>query len=529
MKTSADKSAGKSRSRRLDACGLCAPVKGAATGLAVLSLLLGARVFADENEWFRPLGLPPKAAPRNISGGESFPPLPLPATPLRRSERKRDPSPPKLIAKIVWGETASFKYDSGIATEVADWNLCPADLQQLMRKATHALGTKYSSESVNLAQIDGDPAKTPMLFFSGARTIKFDDTQLAFLRSYVVSGGMIICDNIAGSPYFYTSFRKAMEQAFPESVVRTVALDHPLHHMLFDTEKVRYPKNVEGDTPHFEAIYVGCRIGVLLSRYGMGTGWDDHEVPMIQKAAYYDVDSANKLGMNMVAYSLGYANVGREEAKAELFGALDEKRPTDEFVFAQIKHGGVWNVHPGGASALLRRLRQNTSIRTSLKRVPVSPGKEDISSFPFLYLTGLDDFSFDADAVAALKKFLNGAGTLVINNGLGMKTFDTAVRRELKKILPDAELQPIPPNHPLHSTVFKIEEAQYTPVVVKNQPALKAPALEGISIGGDVRIIYSKYDLEAGWQGCEHPLAKGYEPHSAMQLGINIVMYAMTH
>ena len=27
----------------------------------------------------------------------------------------------------------------------------------------------------------------------------------------------------------------------------------------------------------------------------------------------------------------------------------------------------------------------------------------------------------------------------------------------------------------------------------------------------------------------EHPLAKAYEPHSGMQLGVNIVMYAMTH
>jgi len=70
-----------------------------------LALLLGGAVFsrAGENEWFVPLGPPPEAAKRRISGGESFPPLPLPATPLRRTERKREPSPPKLAAKIVWG------------------------------------------------------------------------------------------------------------------------------------------------------------------------------------------------------------------------------------------------------------------------------------------------------------------------------------------------------------------------------------------------------------------------------------------
>ena len=32
---------------------------------------------------------------------------------MRRSERKKEPSAPKLIGKVVWGETASFTYDGG--------------------------------------------------------------------------------------------------------------------------------------------------------------------------------------------------------------------------------------------------------------------------------------------------------------------------------------------------------------------------------------------------------------------------------
>jgi len=492
-------------------------------------VLASARVFADESEWFKPLGQPPKASPRRISGGEGVPPLPLPATPLRRSERKREPSPPTLFAKVIWGESAAFTYETGHKTEVADWNQCPADLQQLLRKAGGALGQPYTTGSVKLTSFDGDPTKTPVLFFSGSRTIKFSPEQLALLRGYVLAGGTIVVDNVAGSPYFYQSFREAIGKTFPESAIRQVPLDHPLFHMLVDVKNVRYPESVLSDVPEMEAIYVGCRIGVLLSKYGLGCGWDDHEVPLIEKATYYDVASANKLGMNLVAYILGYANVGREEAKPELFGALDEKRPTDELVFGQIRHEGHWNVHPGGAAALLRALRQQTSVRTSLKRVPVAPGKEDLSGFTFLYLTGLDNFAFDAEAVNALKAFLKGNGTLFINNGLGMKTFDVAVRRELQKILPEAELQPVPPTHPLFSSVFKITEAQYTPAVIKLHPNLRAPYLEGIAINGDLRVIYSPFDVEAGWGGGEHPLALAYAPQSAAQLGVNLVMYAVTH
>ena len=189
-----------------------------------------------------PLGPPPEAGKRRISGGEAFPPLPLPATPLRRTERKREPSPPKLIAKVVWGEDATFTYETGDKTSIADWNLCPGDLQQLMKIASARLGVTYGADSFSLASFDGDPAKTPVLFFSGVRTIKFSPHEMELLRSYVLRGGMIVADSIAGSPYFYDSFREAMEQAFPDLSFRKLPADHPIYHMLVDVDKVNYPE-----------------------------------------------------------------------------------------------------------------------------------------------------------------------------------------------------------------------------------------------------------------------------------------------
>jgi hypothetical protein len=496
-----------------------------------LVLLLGGTLvsLAGEQDWFVPLGPPPEAGKRRISGGEAFPPLPLPATPLRRTERKREPSPPKLIAKVVWGESASYSYGDGAQTKIADWNLCPGDVQQLMKMASDRLGVTYGADDFSLAAFDGDPAKTPVLLFSGVRTIKFSPHELERLRAYVLRGGMVVADSIAGSPYFYDSFRAAMEQTFPDLRFRSLPADHPIYHMLADVDKVSYPKNLDADTPLLEGMYVYSRVGVLLSKYGLGCGWDGHEVPLLKQAVYYDPASADKIGVNLIAYAVGYARLGREEAKPELYGALDEKHPTDEFVFAQIKHDGAWNAESGGATRLLEQLRLNTSLRVSLKRVPVRPGQDDLSPFTFLYLTGLDDFHWDAGAVAAMRRFLDAGGTLLINNSLGLHTFDAAVRRELKKVLPDGELTPLPLQSPLFNSVFKIGDVGYTAAARAQKPDLHAPRLEGIALHGDVRVIYSPVDLEAGWQGMDHPLARAYAPDSALKLGVNIVMYAMTH
>ena len=497
-------------------------------GMLLLSAI-GDAWCDSENDWFVPLGPPPKAAPKRISGGESMPPLPLPATPLRRSERKKQPSAPKLIGKVVWGETASFSYDGGGATEVSDWNLCPGDLQSLMNKGSRLLGTSYGADTINLASFNGDPEQLPVLFISGTRTLKLTAEQLAGLRAYVLRGGMVVFDSVAGSPYFYDSVKAALSTTFPNDRLRTIPADHPIYHIATDVEKVHYGRNNPSTKPELEGIYIGCRVGVLVSKYGLGCGWDDRDVPLLKQAIFYDVDSAVRIGVNLVAYAIGYSHVGVEEAKPELFGAADEKAPTDEFVFAQVVHEGAWNVHPGAAAALLRQVNHDLAVRASLKRVAVDPGRDDLSGFHFLYLTGLDDFAFSEKAGQALRHFVDSGGTLLINNGLGLKTFDLAVRRELAKVFPEVKLQAIPPDHALFSSVFHLDQVRYTAAVLALNPKLITPSLEGIQVGGDLRVIYSPYDLEAGWTGCEYPLARGYDSDSALKLGMDLVMYAVTH
>ncbi len=502
----------------------------AAAGLAlVVGCVAPGLGRADENEWLVPLGQPPRAAPKRISGGEGVPPLPLPATPIRRTERKREPRPPQLVGKVVWGETAEYRYAEGQTTQIADWNLCPDDLSQLMRKAGRWFALNYGTQPVSLNTLDPDPATTPVLFFSGVRRIRLTDEQLAIVRTFVGRGGMVVFDSIAGSPYFHASARELAVQIVPGERIRAIPLDHPLFHMLADATTVAYPRNLDSQRPFMEGIYVGSRIACLISQYGLGCGWDDHDVPLLDKAVFYDNDSATRLGINLVAYAIGYAETGRQEARPELFGALDEQRPTDELVFAQIRHDGAWNVHPGAAAALLRQMRRETAVGVSLKRISVDPARDDLGALPFLYLEGLDEFSWSDPALRALRAFLERGGTLLINNGLGLGTFDQAVRRELRRLLPDRELAAVAPDHALFATVRPMGAIQYSPAALQARPGVTTPQIEAISIDGDLRVIYSPVDVACAWQGCEFPLARAYEAPSGAELGLNLLVYAMTH
>jgi hypothetical protein len=42
-------------------------------------------------------------------------------------------------------------------------------------------------------------------------------------------------------------------------------------------------------------------------------------------------------------------------------------------------------------------------------------------------------------------------------------------------------------------------------------------------------VIYSPFDLACAWQGCDYPLALCHEAPAGLDLGLNLLVYAMTH
>jgi hypothetical protein len=502
-----------------------------------LAILIANIAIANENEWFikidETVAVPPPPE-RTIDAAETVDEyVEPPEVEERETETEPPPAPDYLIGKVIWGESASFTGSSGRKLAIDDWNLINADVEKFVHTGKE-LGLTYHWSNTNLNEFSYNPKRLPCLMFSGVRTMRLDDAQMKAVRQYILKGGMVICDSVYGSPYFYESAKSSFETMFPEETVRRVPLDHPIFHIFHRVDKAVYPEEPGLTEPFLECIYVGSRIGILFSKHGLGTGWqgDQRIFGALKgkglKPKYFDVDTARKIGINIAGYIVGYADVGLLEGTPELFGLPDQKRPTDEFVFAQLKHSGSWNVHPGAAPSMLMNLRQRSAIRINLKRIAVDPDTDDLSDFPFLYLTGLDNFSFSNRATSVLREFIENSGILLINNGLGMATFDEAVKRELRKILPDATLERIPSKHDIFNNLLQIANVRYSPSLADSQPDLSEPVLFGASIDGELRVIYSPYDMEAGWLDAYYPLIRGYDAVSAQQLGMNLITYIMT-
>lgn len=491
--------------------------------------MLSSAFGASEDDYLKPVGLPPKAKPQMRQGGEALPPLPLPATPLRRSEKKRPPSPSTMIGKVIWGSYLDYTWEDGQVTRVYDWNMVPADCQSLLRSAYKHLNMDYKVESTSLDGFSATPAEIPVLYFSGGRSLNFTDQQRETLRKYLLSGGMLWFDSVVGSPYFYKSSLTELQKILPEAQIRRLPEDHPIFHMVDDSVKVN-TKTKRDVTPVLDGVYIGSRVAAVVSPYGLGAGWDNAAPDLIKMADYYEHPHAVRLGLNLVAYAMGYFRVGQAHAKAQVFGEEDAQANSDPVVFAQIRTSGVWNTEPGGANNLLRFMKKNLRVKANYQVRTVRLDADPLANYSFLYLSGISDFSFSEAELAALRTYLQNGGYLLVDNALGLDEFRTAAHRELKRLYPDRALEKIPKDHPLYQQgPFKLEAVRYTPAVRAKYPALSAPVLEGLKVGDDYQVICSPFDLAAGWQGDDHPMAYGYEPGDALQLGADLVTYCLTH
>jgi hypothetical protein len=475
-----------------------------------------------------PCGLPPEAKPQRIKGGEGTAPLPLPGTPIRRTERKREPAAPVLVGKLIWGQERSKVLADGRKVAWSDWNTDPADIQRLLRFSDQRLKTRYRHVSIDPKSFSFDPAEVPILYCQGRRPISFDAATRKKLREYVLAGGTLWADACHGSDDFANAFRAEMKAVFPDRPLVVLPPDHPVFRSSHSIATVKYsPPSARPDgLPILEGIWVGCRTAVFLSPYDLSCAWDSFHVPDEGKCVVGE--DAVRLGVNLAAYSIASFELGRFLAQRRTLETADEALKGD-FVFAQVRTNGHWDPDPSAFANLVKATVQATNTKVSFGRKDVRLTDPEIANLPFLYVTGHGELTLSDEEVSGLRKFLANGGFLLADACCGNLEFDRSFRRELKRVLPDRDLARLPKEHPVFSTFHKIDQIAYTPQVLASFEGLSAPYLEGISIGEETRVIYSRFDLGCGWEGEDHPFALGVQSSDALKLGTNIILFSLTH
>lgn len=201
------------------------------------------------------------------------------------------------------------------------------------------------------------------------------------------------------------------------------------------------------------------------------------------------------------------------------------------FHFAQLKYrGGNWNPYRTSAEELLNRLKRETSIEPAPKRVYLDSTDKDLFRYPFLYLTGREEFEpWPEEGILQLRKYLAYGGLMLADDAAAEEGhgFDKSLRREIQRIFPNRPLKRLSKDHVIYQSFYLIRS-------VAGRKMIK-PYLEGIDIGDLTPLIYSQNDMGGAWEKDSmgnwiYPVYPGGELQRdwAFRLGINLCMYAVT-
>jgi hypothetical protein len=463
-------------------------------------------------------GTPPREKPHRTKAAEGFPPLPLPVVPQRRTEKKRPPAPPKLLANL---ENFSF----------AGWRGSPGAADQLLQTAKKHLNVWYGWEQLDIGELvrkhtAGLEHRTPILYLCAYYPLELTDEQREALRAYVLSGGTLII-NCCGQEGAAASARAELAELLPKYALRSLPPDHPVYHAYYDIDEVRYPVPAsnaldegaaETAPPRLLAVTLGTRAAVIVSVEDLACGWNQWNKPDVRRV---HAEDATRLGLNLITYVTAENRYAKYLSKTRTV-AGPRVRPRQQLVFAQLIHDGNWNPNPSAVPLFLKELAANTSIAVRFERKTLQLKDPTLFEHPLLYMTGSWGPNLSREELALLRRYLGNGGVLIADAAAGRQEFDAAFRALCQELFPDQPLQPLPSDHLIYECFHTIEAVR-----LHHEAEAVVPTIEAVTFGDHPVILYSRFGLGDGWAHQFSAYARCYTTEDALKLGTNLLVYVM--
>jgi hypothetical protein len=186
----------------------------------------------------------------------------------------------------------------------------------------------------------------------------------------------------------------------------------------------------------------------------------------------------------------------------------------------QYDGGGDWYANPSALPNLLREARARTGIAFPERAETVRLDDPGLRDFPYLYLTGHGNIGLaDAD-VLRLRAHLEDGGFLHADDNYGL---DESFRREMRRVLPEAEFVELPAYHPVYHSFYDLEGL---PKVHEHDGA--PPQGLGLFHGGRLVVFYSfESDLGDGWEDADVHGDDADVREAAFRMGVNLLVFAL--
>lgn len=184
--------------------------------------------------------------------------------------------------------------------------------------------------------------------------------------------------------------------------------------------------------------------------------------------------------------------------------------------------------------AVLRRLARLDAHAGELSVRLDDPG---LRRFPYIYAVEVGHMQLTDAEVRGLREYLLAGGFLVVDDFWGTREW-RSFSEQMRRVFPELPIREIPLDHPVFHTYYDIDEIVQVPNVgqgVAGGPTHESDgyraAVHGI-FDDDGRLMVAinwNTDLGDAWEWAEHPQYPLRFSTYAYQMGVNLIVYAMSH
>jgi len=232
----------------------------------------------------------------------------------------------------------------------------------------------------------------------------------------------------------------------------------------------------------------------------------------------------------------------------------------DVFTFVRIRYqrghrgswtaGAWWTDFPDSDLNFSYRLQQMTSMKVDPDCRVLEITDPELFDFPWIYIVEPGRLIFTDDEVPILRKYLLNGGFLMVDDFWGQRQWQNFYE-QIKRVFPEREPEELPMEHPIFHCVFDLSRMRKNELQIPNIELGKHCQFTGVTweyhdgeqcrevhfraIFDDRRrmmvMICHNTDNGDGWEreGESEYYFHEFSEKKAYPLGINIVLYAMTH
>lgn len=247
---------------------------------------------------------------------------------------------------------------------------------------------------------------------------------------------------------------------------------------------------------------------------------------------------------SVVAFQRGFRSFLWEESTSDVLPA-DAKEAT-EYVFARLRYPsayggrgyrGSWTTdYPKADRQFVQGVRRLTRIHTRSVEHVVDLDSDDIFSYPWVYAVEVGRWSLTDAQAGKLREYLLRGGFLMADDFHGTWEWEVFMA-SMSRVFPDRPVEEIPNSDAIFHVLYDLDERFQVPGI---QVLRSGRTYEQDGIEPRWRAIYDdqgrvlvaichNMDLGDAWEWADLPQYPERYASLAYRVGINYIIYAMTH